>query len=422
MLKLKFHEPASVKRPKNPELEKQVQRAYDQLLSRTDLGWINLIKAVTNEDDSISEPTKSIKTRLAQISAMRLIVVGIGGSSLGAKSFLATLPRSSKEVLFLENVDPFTFEQNLSSIQSEQSHFLIVSKSGKTMETLSITQLILQVLKKQNPDRKDFKNRFTVVCEKQPNPLRDWAEKLGIPAIEIPQDVGGRFSVLSAVGEFPARFAGVDYLRVKLGARLALNSEHRQIVEKLALEVASSFTSGNWVTVLWSYADRLEEFGYWWQQLWAESLAKTNNQNGQPAPRVSTPLPCVGSVAQHSVLQQFAQGAPDKFFVFQKVESYNKSGSVLEHIDFQSLEFMEDRSLGDLLNAELAATIQSLTESQRASLELIVPDLSLETMGCLFMTWQLVVGVLGELLCINAYDQPGVERAKVLAREQLKKI
>jgi glucose-6-phosphate isomerase len=188
----------------------------------------------------------------------------------------------------------------------------------------------------------------------------------------------------------------------------------------LTAQSLKSFEREEWITLFWVYCNRLFTWGLWVQQLWAESLAKKKNRQGQEAPRASTPIALVGANDQHSVLQQVAEGARDKFIWFMRVRESETAGPVLKKSQFANQTYLEGKSLGALLSAESQATMKALQQNQVQSLCLEVDRLDEATMGALFMILELVVGALGEAFDINAFDQPGVELGKRLALEILK--
>jgi glucose-6-phosphate isomerase len=217
---------------------------------------------------------------------------------------------------------------------------------------------------------------------------------------------------------FLAAFAGVDIGEIRRGAQWAL--QQSTLVSELAAHSLSSFENSEWITAFWVYCNRLYSWGLWTQQLWAESLAKKINRSGGSAPRVSTPIPLIGANDQHSVLQQLAEGAKDKFVWFLRVKDSETYGPVLKQSLFSHQNYLVGKPLGVLLGAEAQATSQALENHGVHSISLLCEALSPATIGALFMTMELVVGTIGEVYDINAFDQPGVELGKRLALDILK--
>lgn len=398
--------------PQEPFLE-QARQAFDRVLARPDLGFTRLATRTS--------ALLAVETRAREVSrsSTHMVVIGMGGSSLGGRALISATPkpRGRGTVSFFDNVDSEKFwcwlkgRNDLGSI-----HWVLVSKSGNTVETLTMADFIDQQLRQSGHRR--LSTVSTVISELRENPLTNWARKEGVPILEIPLDVGGRFSVLTAVGLLPAVFSGLRLDRMQEGAAWALAS--REAVAQAAAVSLDSFIREEWVTMLWSYADGLRDFGGWWQQLWAESLAKKVNLSGGAAPRVSTPIAAIGACDQHSLLQQVIEGAPDKFIWFQRVLEGETAGPRLERTLFEGQDLMIGKTLGDLFRAEAEATEQAMRESGIKTARLTTERLDERSLAGLFMFWQLVVSVMGEIMQINAFDQPGVERGKLIAKSILK--
>lgn len=398
--------------PKDSLLE-QSRTAFDRILTRPELGFARVM--------SRGSALNAVESRAREVSrsSTHMVVIGMGGSSLGGRALISATPkpRGRGSVSFFDNVDSEKFWCWLKSRNDLGTiHWVLVSKSGNTVETLAMADFVDQQLRQSGHRR--LSTVSTVISELKESPLTNWARKEGVPILEIPQDVGGRFSVLTAVGLLPAVFAGLRLDRVQEGAAWALAS--RETIAQAAALSLDSFIREEWVTMLWSYADGLRDFGGWWQQLWAESLAKKANLSGGPAPRVSTPVAAVGACDQHSLLQQVIEGAPDKFVWFQRVLESETTGPRLERTLFEGQELMVGRSLGELFQAEAEATEQAMCESGLRTARLTTERLDERSLAGLFMFWQLVIAVMGEVLHINAFNQPGVERGKLIAKSILK--
>jgi glucose-6-phosphate isomerase len=292
--------------------------------------------------------------------------------------------------------------------------WVLISKSGNTIETLTQADYVNQFYQQHGMSWLD---KVLVITEPRENPLSKFAKEHQIPTLEIPVDVGGRFSVLSPVGMFPAAFMGLDLNEFKKGASEALKSS--AAITELAAHTEQSFVRNEWITVFWAYSSLLKSFGFWIQQLWAESLAKKLDRNNKPAPRASTPISCVGPTDQHSILQQFSEGEKDKFIVFLRCEATESAGVDLQGSLFNNIFNMSGKKFGHLLKAEATATRRALTEDGISTLTLELPNISESTVGFLFMYFELVVACLGEGMNINTFNQPGVELGKIIAKDLL---
>jgi glucose-6-phosphate isomerase len=340
----------------------------------------------------------------------------MGGSSLGGRALLQALKKwnSAHNVEFIDNVDSDRFWKWIKSQSDngglQSTHWVIVSKSGNTIETLTMAEFIDQHLR--SAGFKKLSACSTVISEFDDNPLMRWARKESVTALEIPKDVGGRFSVLCPVGLLPGAFYGLDLSEIRAGAVWAL--EQDELVARLAAQSLMSFERSEWITLFWAYADGLRDFGLWTQQLWAESLGKAKDRSGQFAPRASTPMPAVGSSDQHSILQQVMEGSRDKFLWFMRVDESETNTPQLERNLFDCQKLMQGKSMGELFAAMATATREALQQESVQSLTLTAQQLDERSMGALFMLLELVVGTLGEALNIDAFNQPGVELGKKL--------
>lgn len=391
---------------------KAADAALQKFLKRTDLGF----HQIPNRDHLFESSRKRAKEIQKKFNHM--VVFGIGGSSMGGKAIVEVLGFKAKKftVEFIDNIDGNYFWKRLEQIKKpEKTHFVLVSKSGNTVETLAMGNFAAQWLKKKK--KKDLAKQCTVISETRDNILTKWAGKNSVPVLEIPVDVGGRFSVLTPVGLLPCAFMGLNLEEIRQGALWGIQKQ--DVAVQLIAQSIASFRREEWITCLWSYCDALRNFGLWYQQLWAESLAKKADRNGKPAPRASTPIPLTGSCDQHSVLQQIAEGPRDKFIWFLRVSESEDSGKELKKDIFESHLGLQDKNLGRVFAAQASATAQGLEQMGVQSLSLRVGQIREKELAALFMLFQVVVAGLGEHLNINAFDQPGVELGKRLAKQIL---
>lgn len=394
----------------SPEILKKTSDGLSALRKRSDLGFLQLphnIERIQSRADEIRQ------------KFTKLVVLGIGGSALGIRAIFEALGilDSKISILIIDNVDSYSFFKTLDSLELEKCHFLIISKSGQTVETLTQAEFVDQAL--LNKGLASLSKVSTVVSEFEKNPLTEWAEKFHVPILEIPKNVGGRFSVLTPVGLLPAAIAGHDLKKFQEGANWAKQQD--QMITEISAQALMSFERGEWVTLFWSYCDRMLSFGFWLQQLWAESLAKSKDRAGQKAMRASTPLPCKGSTDQHSILQQIMEGERDKFIYFFRVHESENTGPKIEKTLFRGQEMMSNKTMGELYKAQAEAIRDSLADAKVYSVTCEAQKLDEATMGALFMLFQMVIGTLGEVMNINAYDQPGVEAGKIAAKKLLSK-
>lgn len=341
------------------------------------------------------------------------VVIGTGGSSLGVR-VLAEVFRKG-QFYFIDNVDVQEYEHLVGSLKNlSRTLFIFISKSGGTIETLCALEFLHQDLQSRGLN---LPKQSVVITELRSNPLFDWAQAHQIPTLEVPLDVGGRFSVLTPVGMFPAALMGLDLEAFRQGSEAALKNPHLAL--ELMGQAKESFDREKWISLLWPYSSSMGAFGGWWQQLWAESLAKKVNRQGGAAPRVSSPMVAIGAVDQHSILQQVMEGAQDKYVLFMRIESCESANNKLRESQFAVTKILQGRGMGELLKAEALATQEALNKQGIETLTLTTKVLNEASLGHLFMTWMLTIGGLGEWLNINAFDQPGVELGKIITKEKL---
>ena len=388
---------------------KKSRAALDQIFNRKDLGFFQL-----PERDHLWKQVEEEAKKFRAV-ADEMVVVGVGGSSLGPKALADLLqkPDSEKQLHFCDNVDALAFSKLLSQIRNKsKTLWLFVSKSGSTIETLVAADLILQ-----HYSNNGEKFHAAVISENKKSPLTEWAKGCEIPCLEIPLDVGGRFSVLTAVGMLPMAFLGCSTSEFRIGAQAAL--EDKDLVSQLISHYHQSFSRQEWISFFWFYCSHYENFGRWLQQLWAESLGKATNRLGKTASRASTPMTAIGSSDQHSVFQQLMEGPKDKFMSIFRFQDVEAAGEKVHKSVFSGQNFFDGCSMGQLIAAQAQGTGRALSQQKVSTLTLMVKDQSARSLGFQMMCWQLVVSGLGELLEINAFDQPGVELGKRLAVEIL---
>lgn len=385
----------------------------DHLYQKSDIGFLDIAqrRSELSAIQNLALEKRSVYKNIA--------ILGIGGSALGTIAlFEACAPDwiRNNRIIFFDNVDATTFYEKLDSIENPiETLWVLISKSGNTIETLTQAEFIDQFLQKKYKAR--LAQHSVVITEEKSSDLYDWAQANKVAVLGVPLDVGGRFSVLTAVGLFPAAFAGLNVESLLKGAEEAKGS--KEFLASVYSVYWSSFVDSAHAAYFFAYADRLSAFGMWIEQLWAESLGKKKKENGENAPAIPIPIACRGATDQHSVLQQIAHGTQDKCVTVLRVGASESSSHVLGQTMFRSTRLMEGKSIGELLKAEAIATSQALFEENIKTLNLQVENLNEQTVGFLFMAFEIWVASLGLALGLNPFDQPGVERGKVLARELL---
>jgi glucose-6-phosphate isomerase len=360
-----------------------------------------------------------------------VLVLGIGGSALGMKALLTALKRPGWNELddegrdffprltVLDNVDPTSVAEALRRIDPRRVLVNVISKSGGTAETMAQYLVVRAWLEQALGPAAARHLVFTTDPKK--GALRDIAQRDGIAALEVPPEVGGRFSVLSPVGLLPAALVGIDIESLLAGARTALaRAEAEGLLQNPAglyagLHWAADTMLGAKIHVLMPYTDRLREFAEWYRQLWAESLGKARDRRGQEVHVGPTPIGAVGPTDQHSQVQLFMEGPYDKVVTFVAVDQFGEDITIPGGESLPAdLAYLPGHSLGGLLEAEYQATSAALARMGRMSCTLRVPEVSAATLGELLMFFQLATGYAGVWYGVDPFDQPGVELGKKL--------
>jgi len=366
-----------------------------------------------------TDDLKVAKARAAEIAkgCKTVAVLGIGGSSLGGQALTALRKTVVPFVEFHDNPDPFSWAAALKRFDLKKTHFIAISKSGGTAETLTQALTAAEALKKAGV--KTLAKHFTIVTEPHKSALADFADGIGAPKLDHPTGVGGRYSVLTMVGILPAILMGIDVKQLRAGAAAVLEATlaaktpaKAPAATGAALHHALAQEGKLATTILWPYADSLAVFGGWWRQLWAESLGKDG--------KGSTPVSVLGPVDQHSQLQLFRDGPGNALFSILSVDMKGLGPAVPRAAARAlGLGYLAGKKPGDLVDAECRATAQTLFKNGRPVRTLHVPRVDAFHMGALMMHFMLETILMGRLMGVDPFNQPGVEEGKVLARQYL---
>jgi glucose-6-phosphate isomerase len=376
-----------------------------------------------------------------------LLILGIGGSALGAKAMLSALkPAAWNEwgadrrdgwptLTILDNVDPYTVLATLDRLDPRQTLVNVISKSGGTAETLAQYLIVREWLERAVGEA--AVDHLVITTDPEKGALRALVREEGIASFEVPPAVGGRFSVLTAVGLLPAALLGIDLTELLGGAQEAVDEAEQA---ELARNPAARWAALQWqaqasraanVHVLMPYSDRLRDFAEWYRQLWAESLGKRLDRNGEEVFRGPTPVGAVGATDQHSQVQLFMEGPFDKTVTFVRIHetrgmleiprrearSEKREASGLQG----AVGYLRGQTLGRLLDEELLATREALRSQGRMSATIELDTLDARAFGRLVMFFQLATGYAGIWYGVDPFDQPGVELGKVLTNAAMGK-
>jgi len=375
-----------------------------------------------------TEYVTRVRRRSGEDALTDVVVLGIGGSALGPIALRTALRPPQWNLLddrargghprlhVLDNVDPANINALLARLDPRKSLFVVTSKSGGTAETMAQYLVVRAHLNRALGDAA-AKERLVFVTDPQKGALRAIARAEGIVALDIPANVGGRFSVLTPVGVLPAALMGIDTTELLDGAadmrtRCASGKLDRNIAGTFAaLQHLADTKHGRHVQVLMPYSDALRDMAAWFVQLWAESLGK--HRSTGDAGVGPTPLAALGATDQHSQVQLFMEGPPDKTVTFIGVEQGAVDVEIPAlHSDIPELAYLGGHQLGELLDVERRATAGALARRGRPNMTLLMETVDPFRIGALLMLFEMATAYAGQLYGVNAFDQPGVELGK----------
>jgi glucose-6-phosphate isomerase len=360
------------------------------------------------------------------------VVLGIGGSALGTIAVHTALQpllhnlksdegRGGVPRLFvLDNIDPDWIGEFLDELDPADTLFNVISKSGGTAETVAQFLIFREVLRERLGE--EYAKNLVITTDAEKGPLRAICRREDLPSLVVPDGVGGRFSVLTAVGLFPLAMAGVDIDGLLAGAAaMGERCSSASLDENPAylhggLLYLLDRKKGKRIHVLMPYAQSLRDLADWFRQLWAESLGKRLAVDGSVVHVGPTPVKALGATDQHSQLQLYAEGPFDKVITFLRVEAFRRELRIPEaYPDLEGIHYLGGHTLNDLITAEQKGTMVALSESRRPNSTLVFPKVDAYGVGEFLMMMEIQTAFAGGLYGIDPFDQPGVEASKVAA-------
>lgn len=416
------------------DLARRFRGAFEEVEARRAAGEIGFFDLPG--DHALGDRTREAASAVFD-GCEALVVVGIGGSALGALALRnALLPPAWNELTpsarggrprlhVLDNPDPRTVSALTERLDLSRTFFNFVSKSGATSETLAHFLVVHRALVDAlGPRAAERHVLFTT--GPTGGAFRRLAAELRAPTLPVPSNVGGRFSVLSPAGIFPAAAVGIDTAAVLAGAgdmarRCATPELGRNPAGMLAALLHSAATEADApIHVFMPYSDRARALARWFQQLWAESLGKSLDRRGARVETGPTPLPAAGAQDLHSLLQLFMEGPRDKVAVFLGLRDPGVDVPIpAAPSDDPAFAHLAGRTLFQLLDAERRATAEALRRASRPNMTITADRLDARNLGALFMLFQIAVVYAGALYGVDPLNQPGVELAKRLTRDFL---
>ena len=360
-------------------------------------------------------------------SKKTFVHVGIGGSSLGPEMLVTALKKNNCQFIFVNNIDADEIYDQLQLVDYKNSLFYFVSKSGGTAETMAALAIISQFLFDKGVKENELKNYFVFATDSKKSELLDLGRKLSIDLLEVPSDVGGRFSALTPVGYLPALFAGIDVDLLLTGAKDAQklclqNDETNKLLQATHYLYELKKEQHISQTVFMPYSSKLKAFSFWFTQLWAESLGKRLDKNGKEVHEGFTPIVAYGATDQHSQVQLFMEGPKDKAFIMIEVANSAHDFSLKNNFESPNLKKLAPYSLSQLMKAELHGTLKALEKNSRPYIHLVIDRNDEYHVGAMILFFESLTALMGEFLNVDPFDQPGVEAGKIYAFEFLNQL
>ncbi len=396
------------------KLEHKINSAFNNLNKKCENNELGFMKCIY-DDLSIYEEIKDYSKDFENV-----VIIGMGGSVLGAQAVYEGVKgiyynefnnkdnkNNNKKVYFLDNSDPEKTYEILNIVNLEKTLIFAISKSGNTAETLSNFLIFERKLKETVTN---YEKNIIIIANT--GKLKEIAVNNNYKYISISENVGGRFSVLSPVGLAPLCCLGIDINKLIDGAKKVSElCKSNDIFKNPSLLNATihylAHNNGKTISVLMPYIERLHKFGLWYRQLWAESIGKKGV--GQ------TPVVSIGAKDQHSQLQLYIDGPKDKIITFMEVKNYKYD------LDINGFDYLSNKKLSELIKYEKIGTEKALKNNNIPNISINIETLDEYTLGMLIYFYEMTTAYIGELLEINAFDQPAVEEGKIITRNLLGK-
>ncbi|MBE7711724.1 MAG: glucose-6-phosphate isomerase [Cyanobacteria bacterium SIG31] len=357
-----------------------------------------------------------------------VIILGIGGSALGGLAVTEALLKpywnlldneqrnNFPKIFFLDNIDPDSMNGLLQVIDLKKTLVNVITKSGDTAETMSQFMILKDLMQKELGD--DYRKHIVATTDKKMGVLNHIANQEGYKIFYVPDDVGGRFSVFSAVGLVPFAVVGLDIDKIISGVKdMDLALQNTDIYENISAQGAlihylMDIYKGKKISVMMPYSSRLKYISDWFVQLWAESLGKELNNNFERVNVGLTPIKALGATDEHSQMQLFNEGPNDKLITFIRINNFDTVLEIPKIFEYTGIGYLGGKTINDLLNAEADSTQVTLLDYSRPSLTISIDSIDEYNIAQLLYMLEVQTAITGELYEINAYNQPSVEQSK----------
>ena len=387
--------------------------------------WLQWMNLGYNEETVwyVKEYASMVENRFDNI-----LVLGIGGSALGGLALTEALLKPywnflTKEqrnnfprIFFLDNIEPDTVAGLLEVLDLKKTLVNVITKSGSTAETMAQYMVVKDLLEKELGD--EYRKNIVATTDKQTGVLRQLADQEGYKTFVIPDDVGGRFSVFSAVGLLPLALVGIDIDEIIHGIKdmdLALkNTDIRNNIaaQNALIHYLTDIKCGKKISVMMPYSSRLRYVSDWYVHLWAESLGKETDNNGNIIHSGQTPIKALGATDQYSQMQLYNEGPNDKIVNFVRVENFDSNLEIPKIFEYTGIGYLGGKTMNNLLDAEADSTKVSLSNHSRPTVTITLPKINEYYLAQLLYMLEVQTAIAGELYNINTFNQSGVEQAK----------
>ena len=388
--------------------------------------WLQWMNLGYNEETLwyVKEYASMVRGRFDNI-----LVLGIGGSALGGLAVTEALLKpywnlltpeqrnNFPRIFFLDNIDPDTMSSLFELLDFKKTLVNVITKSGSTAETMSQFMIVKDILVKAVGED-EYRKHVVATTDKQTGVLKQIAEQEGYKTFVVPDDVGGRFSVFSAVGLVPLALAGIDIDEIMNGIKdMDLALKNTDINENIAAQNAliqflMDVKKGKNLSVMMPYSSRLRYISDWYAQLWAESLGKCETLQGEHVHIGPTPIKALGVTDQHSQIQLYNEGPNNKIITFIRVENFDTTLEIPKIFEYTGIGYLGGKTINSLMNAEADSTRVSLSDYARPTVTITLPKIDGYHVAQLLYMLEVQTAIAGELYNINTFDQPGVEQAK----------
>lgn len=407
--------------------QKVISTCNEAMVAKRANGKMDFRDLPYNQDDVVADIISYVNEVKDDFEAF--VVLGIGGSALGPMAvqqainhpFYNELPRDKRngypKLYIADNVDPEKLAGLFDIVDVTKCLFNVISKSGSTSETMSQYMIIKQMLE-DRLGKGNISKHIVCTTDKENGNLIKMAKEENFKTFFIPGGVGGRFSELTPVGLLPAAFCGIDIAMMLKGAahmdELCKNEDiYKNPGHMYALLSYLAMKQGANISVVMPYADSLKYISDWYAQLWAESLGKKYDTQGNEVFAGQTPVKALGVTDQHSQVQLYAEGPFDKMIVFIGVDNYKQTVQIPKtYQDIPSLGFLGGTTQNQLIKTEQMATEYALMSAGKMNLTITLEEVNEYSLGQLLYLFEVATAYAGELLNIDAFDQPGVEEGK----------